>query len=107
MNRIRFFVLSLLALVAFLGHALPARATAFPAESHPCCAGRHLHSESSPSLAGEETPRQVADGDCSRCQGSKRCSVCGGSGKNGSGDACSICSGSGKCYFCNGSGKSS
>lgn len=107
MNRIRFSVLILLALVTFLGHALPARALA-PAEVvEPCCAGHHVHAESRPALAAEEAPLQVADGECSRCQGSKRCSVCSGSGKNGSGDACSICSGSGKCYFCNGSGKSS
>jgi len=106
-NRIRLIVLTLLALVAFLGPALPARALAPADVAEPCCTGHHRHGEATPALEAPVAPLQVADGECSRCQGSKRCSVCSGSGKNGSGDACSICSGSGKCHFCNGSGKSS
>ena len=48
-----------------------------------------------------------ADGDkCIKCDGSKKCHVCSGTGKNCSNNDCSMCSGSGKCYYCNGTGKS-
>jgi len=103
-NRIRFSVLILLALVALLGRALPVLASV--EEAHRGCAGNHVHAQTQAAWESGETPRQMAEGECSRCQGSKKCSVCGGSGKNGSGDTCSICNGSGKCYFCNGTGKS-
>jgi len=103
-NRILFSILILLALVAFLGRALPALASVEGV--HPGRAGHHVHSQTQAAWESEESPRQVAEGECSRCQGSKKCSVCGGSGKNNSGDTCSICNGSGKCYFCNGTGKS-
>lgn len=46
------------------------------------------------------------DQKCSRCDGTKKCSVCWGSGENTSGEDCSICKGTGKCYYCNGTGKS-
>jgi hypothetical protein len=46
------------------------------------------------------------DGKCIKCDGSKKCQVCGGSGKNNSDQKCSICDGSGKCYYCSGTGKS-
>lgn len=104
MNRICISVLILLALVAFLGRALPALASV--EEVHRGCTGHQAHAQTAATWESGETPHQMAEGECSRCQGSKRCSVCGGSGKNGSGDTCSICNGSGKCYFCNGTGKS-
>lgn len=47
-----------------------------------------------------------SDGTCPKCDGSKKCWVCSGSGKNLSGDDCSICGGSGKCSYCGGTGKS-
>ncbi len=46
------------------------------------------------------------DGKCIKCDGSKKCQVCSGSGKNSSGNDCSICDGTGKCYYCSGTGKS-
>jgi len=46
------------------------------------------------------------DGKCIKCDGSKKCHVCSGTGKNSSDDNCSICSGTGKCYYCSGTGKS-
>jgi hypothetical protein len=46
------------------------------------------------------------DGKCIKCDGSKKCQVCWGSGKNSSDQKCSICDGSGKCYYCGGTGKS-
>jgi uncharacterized protein YpmB len=45
--------------------------------------------------------------NCMKCDGKKDCQVCGGSGKNLSGNDCSMCSGTGKCYYCNGTGKKS
>jgi len=49
----------------------------------------------------------AAENKCMKCDGSKRCHVCSGSGKNNSDNDCSICSGSGRCYYCAGTGKSS
>jgi len=46
------------------------------------------------------------DGKCIKCDGSKKCHVCSGTGKNSSNDNCSICDGTGKCYYCGGTGKS-
>ncbi|MDQ7826002.1 MAG: hypothetical protein RDV48_24580 [Candidatus Eremiobacteraeota bacterium] len=46
------------------------------------------------------------DGKCIKCDGSKKCQVCWGSGKNSSDNKCSICDGTGKCYYCSGTGKS-
>jgi len=45
------------------------------------------------------------EGKCIKCDGSKKCQVCSGTGKNNSGDSCSICSGTGTCYYCSGTGK--
>lgn len=47
------------------------------------------------------------NGKCIKCDGKKDCHVCGGSGRNLSGNDCSVCSGTGKCYYCSGTGKSS
>ena len=65
-----------------------------------------------PIVRGAESPIYCADLGaqeiikCSKCDGSGKCWVCSGKGKNDSGNECSICSGSGKCYYCNGTGKS-
>ena len=94
--------------------ALPARATLAAVPSGPRCVGHPGNSAEHcspvvvhPNTEAAHPGHTVAAGECTRCNGSRKCSVCDGSGKNNSGDACSICNGSGKCYFCGGSGKSS
>jgi len=109
-------ILSILTLVllATAPRALPARATAAggPSAPHcPCHLGQSAEHHSPVTVhlesAADHPGQTLAAGECTRCNGCRRCSVCDGSGKNNSGDACSICNGSGKCYFCGGSGKSS
>ncbi len=114
MFRTKILALVTLVLIATALRALPAQATSAPAPSSPCCAVHHAHAEAHQTLAaahpefeGSHEGHQLAGGECTRCNGSRECSVCDGSGKNNSGNPCSICNGSGKCYFCGGSGKGS
>ncbi len=109
-------ILTLVTLILFASatSALPARATSATVPSSSCCVGHPGHSAEHHSMVEAHADTEVcsagqglAGGECTRCCGSRKCSVCDGSGRNNSGDACSICNGSGKCYFCGGSGKGS
>lgn len=107
-------VLSILAmaLVVLALQALPAAAAAQAGQAHhhaACCCEQHEQAGSQAQAAqGDFSARQVAAAsvtECTRCDGSGYCSVCGGKGVNDSGNDCSICSGSGLCYYCNGTGQ--
>jgi hypothetical protein len=53
--------------------------------------------------------RYVPEDECGECDGSGKCEVCRGTGKDYSSDypfkKCWRCNGSGKCFYCDGTGK--
>ncbi|MCL5036330.1 MAG: hypothetical protein M1269_04340 [Chloroflexi bacterium] len=66
---------------------------------HQCC-----NCDDCETLLGDTgSPERLST--CPSCGGSKKCHVCGGSGRNLDDNPCSICNGTGRCYYCDGKGK--